>query len=173
LDILALLLLKSSHPIDHFYGLNNAEELLGIEFRSTLIDMHSLVWVPPPSGTDAGLPRVYHASLEDFLMDQSRSHQYYIGRRQGHLRLSRYWLKAMGRFPYFEHLMLQDVVLYFGRHAKQSSASEDLANDLAQFDLKAVLEKISNFRKDLYNTDWQIFFDGSKHLVSPNNLEFN
>ncbi|KAF8186328.1 hypothetical protein BJ912DRAFT_469732 [Pholiota molesta] len=105
LNILALLLLGDTRNID----LNNAEELLGIEFRSTLVDMHSLVCVPPPSDTNAELPTVYHASLEDFLMDRSRSRQYYIGKSEGHLRLSRYCLKAMGRFQHFEHLMLEDA----------------------------------------------------------------
>jgi hypothetical protein len=166
LDILALVLLGDTRNID----LNHAQELLGIEFRSTLVDMHSLVCVPPLSNTNAELPTVYHASLEDFLMDRSRSRQYYIGKTEGHLRLSRYWLEAMGRFPHFEHLTLQVVVHHFAHHARRSPASEDLVNDLTQFDLRALLEEIFDFKSDLYNTDWEKFLDGAKNLVSPNDL---
>jgi hypothetical protein len=171
LDILAFLLLKkNSHSGGSCYGLNRAEELLGIDFRSALLDMHSLLDVPPPCPFDARLPTVYHASLEDFLMDRSRSRQYYIGRSEGHLRLSRYWLKVMGRSPHFEHLKLWQVLLHFGNHARQSSVNEDLANHLAQLDLKTILEGISEFRENLHTADWWGFFDGAKNLVSPNNF---
>ncbi|KAF8186310.1 hypothetical protein BJ912DRAFT_1144082, partial [Pholiota molesta] len=166
LHILAFLLLDTSINF-----LNQAEELLDIEFRSTLLDMHSLVCVPPPSDTNAKLPTVYHASFEDFLMDQSRSRQYYIGKNEGHLLLSRYWLKAIGGFPHFKNLMLHDMVRHFGYHAKESSGNEDIANDLAQFDLRAVLKEISDFKNDLYNTDWVGFLDDSKNLVGSNRLD--
>ncbi|KAF8178751.1 hypothetical protein BJ912DRAFT_907964 [Pholiota molesta] len=164
LDILTFLFLhrKYSHHLD------TAEEILGIEFRSALVDMHSLVCVPPPSDIFANLPTVHHASLEDFLMDQSRSHQYYIGRSEGHLRISRRCLTTIGGFPHIQHLM--NVVGHFSYHAEQSPASEDSAHNLAQFDLRAVLEGISDLKNDLYNIDWQRFFDGAKKLVSPNNL---
>ncbi|KAF8186303.1 hypothetical protein BJ912DRAFT_1043214 [Pholiota molesta] len=166
LDILVLRMLGTV-----VYLLNGAEELLGIEVRSALVDMHSLLYVPPPSVIDAGLPRVYHASFEDFLLDRSRSRQYSIGEGVGHLRLSRYWLKAMERFPYLQHLALGTVVKTFTFHAKRSPTSEDLANDLAQLDLRAVLEGISDFVNELYKTKWQGFFDCAKKLVGLDRLD--
>ncbi|KAF8186300.1 hypothetical protein BJ912DRAFT_469124 [Pholiota molesta] len=167
LDILTLILLDD----EGVGNLNKAEELLGFGFRSALVDMHSLVCVSPPSDTNAKLPTVYHASLEDFLMDRSRSRQYYIGKNEGHLRLSRYCLKAMERFPHFEHLNPCNAIRNFGHHAKQSPANVDLANDLAQLDLRAVLEGISDIGTDLYGTNWQAFFDGVKTLAGSDRLD--
>ncbi|KAF9473459.1 hypothetical protein BDN70DRAFT_965091 [Pholiota conissans] len=48
------------------------DEWIGFNIHTALIDMHSLVFVPEDSRADA--LRIHHASLYDFLIDRSRSH---------------------------------------------------------------------------------------------------
>ncbi|KAF8194541.1 hypothetical protein BJ912DRAFT_175686 [Pholiota molesta] len=61
--------------------IDKIDKLLDLDVRRVLVDMHALISVPPP-GEDVAL-RFHHASLYDFLMDQSRSHDFYIDASQG------------------------------------------------------------------------------------------
>lgn len=78
----------------HVHDIDVIEELRGLHFRRILIDMHALVHVPPGKG----MLYLHHASLVDFLMDQSRSHEFYIDASQGHVTLTLYWLKLLPNF---------------------------------------------------------------------------
>ncbi|KAF9474776.1 hypothetical protein BDN70DRAFT_884449 [Pholiota conissans] len=80
--ILSVLILSkpdSKLPMD----IDSLEDILDIkDIRRTLIDMHSLIYVPPPDVPSAVY--LHHKAFGDFLMDKARSGRYYIDRKERH-----------------------------------------------------------------------------------------
>ncbi|KAF8896740.1 hypothetical protein CPB84DRAFT_1781728 [Gymnopilus junonius] len=77
------------------------------ELQIILNDLHSIISVPMLN-SDAEEPRLFHASVGDFLLDKSRSKKFFIDPSQAEERLTRHFIKHMGRFitqtPQQEHL---------------------------------------------------------------------
>ncbi|KAF8988962.1 hypothetical protein BDQ17DRAFT_1257380, partial [Cyathus striatus] len=71
-------ILKSTQYMDSFLSLENETLLL-------LTDLHSIIDVNNIENTGI---RFYHASLDDFLQDSSRSQQFHIDQYKAHARLS-------------------------------------------------------------------------------------
>jgi hypothetical protein len=70
------------------------------ELQLILMDLHSVLYVPvlkPEEDEDQSDKeselRVLHASLEDFLMDQSRSKEFYIDEGKAHARIAQHFLR--------------------------------------------------------------------------------
>ncbi|KAF8798344.1 hypothetical protein BYT27DRAFT_6902614 [Phlegmacium glaucopus] len=80
------------------------EDLLGLrrdDLKVTLIDLHSILDIPFRG--DAGEIRVLHASLEDFLLDKSRSGDYHIDRRYAHAYLAQLLLRYIPQMNTSNH----------------------------------------------------------------------
>jgi hypothetical protein len=170
LEILTLLLLKADvrNPPDLTVGLIG--DLLGINVRRALVDMHALVFVP--FADDAGVVRIHHASLYDFLMDRSRSHEFYVGKTQGHITLSRRWLKAIGNRQLSTKIFFPKRVEMFNCHCRDLPISGELADDLAQFNLRALLEEMyMDFAHEIQTTEWREFFYCIKRQVGPTRIK--
>jgi hypothetical protein len=69
------------------------------ELQLILIDLHSVLYVPVLKAEDdedqfdeENKLRILHTSLQDFLMDQSRSKEFYIDERKAHARIAQLFL---------------------------------------------------------------------------------
>lgn len=78
--------LKRPHIVENFFGYEPGD------LQIFLADLHSLIFVPPPQNNFDNL-RVFHASLGDFLMDESRSGQFFISKRESHAQLAEYCIQ--------------------------------------------------------------------------------
>jgi hypothetical protein len=149
--------------------LDKVEELLGFDVCRALVDMHALLLVPPP--TNNKLPRIYHASIHDFLKDRSRSRVYYIDESQGYAYLSQRWLKIIGNRAQSWIRTFVALKAFIPNCGKSHlSANDALVDALAHFDLRETLEGFSNFEVDLYFPNWGGFVGCIKQLVSSNRL---
>ncbi|KAF8194567.1 hypothetical protein BJ912DRAFT_176403, partial [Pholiota molesta] len=93
-QILTMLVLRDPHfPL----GVEEIDEFLDLNIQRVLVDMHALVSVPGSRDYSDEL-QFHHASLYDFLMDRSRSHDFYIDANQGHIDLTWRWWKVMTHF---------------------------------------------------------------------------
>lgn len=156
LEVLTVLMLDSNSLVP--LPVEVVEMLLGFEIQRALIDVHALLFIPHPNERLSGIG-IHHASLFDFLMDQSRSRDYFIDVRQGHILLCQRWLGTIANHHLFRPgaLRLNDCIRQFVRHFNKSSTSPEVIDYLRNFNLRAVLEKI-NDAGDMYSTDWDIFF---------------
>ncbi|KAF8185995.1 hypothetical protein BJ912DRAFT_475324 [Pholiota molesta] len=104
------------------FTVKNIEALLGFTIGTVLLDMHALVFVPPPTDRESAL-RIHHASLYDFFTDRSRSRNYCIDAKRAHITLSRCWLNVMATYPHIPApLSLNDCVKGFVHHYNALSA---------------------------------------------------
>jgi hypothetical protein len=149
------------------------EALLGFSVGRVLVEMHALVFVPPPADRGSIL-RIHHASLYDFLTDRSRSHSYYIDPTQGHITLGRRWLRLAANYHHNPlPLILWDCMNGFVEHCKKlTTSSREIVDDLASFSMKTLLEDINKSR-DLYCTPWNAFFAIVEDQVSRSISSFN
>jgi hypothetical protein len=155
LDVLRLLILGG----DYNYGLQVGviEELLGFEVRRTLMDMHALVFVPSPSDPESIL-HTHHASLADFLMDESRSLGFFINSKQGHIALGRCWLGMIKDYynPICFRPRSSSLKLAIECFISHSKKAPEIADDLAKFNLEKLMKQIRD-ANDLYGSDWSNF----------------
>lgn len=179
LEILAVLILadrETGAPLTMLV----VEELLGYDIRRALIDMHALVYVPPsesddsddPEDTEDAVLRLHHASLHDFLMDRSRSREYFIDAIQGHITLSQRWIQIITNYsssPLSQHYHIGFALDHFIYHSKNLPPIRALGDILASFKLGDVLEGFHDFQH-VSATNWSLFFDCVKQQVSNNNL---
>ncbi|KIM39470.1 hypothetical protein M413DRAFT_191679 [Hebeloma cylindrosporum] len=92
LEILVLLILGSEYQ--PLLTVSFTEVLLEYEagdVQTILSDMHALVRVPKTGDKDQDL-QIYHASLSDFLLDQSRSGRFFIDSEEAHTYLAIRWI---------------------------------------------------------------------------------
>ncbi|KDR71962.1 hypothetical protein GALMADRAFT_74368 [Galerina marginata CBS 339.88] len=87
----------SLHFLSHSYEFNMAEIETFLSYpcgdlQLILIDLHSVIDVPA-DGDNESRPHVLHASLEDFLMDSTRSRDFYLDKSQAHERIARHCLQ--------------------------------------------------------------------------------
>ena len=78
---------KTSALIEGLLGLRSGDLMI------TLIDLHSILDIPAQE--DAGEIRVLHASLGDFLLDQSRSGNYHLDQGYAHANLARHLMRCI------------------------------------------------------------------------------
>ncbi|KAF8199717.1 hypothetical protein BJ912DRAFT_662986 [Pholiota molesta] len=100
LEVLTLLML-ADHYSDRL-RVDTVDELLRFEVRRVLLDMHALVFVPPPTSPEAAL-RIHHASLYDFLTDRSRSQEFFVDAKQGHIMIGQCWLRMIANYFHSKH----------------------------------------------------------------------
>ena len=79
--------LKSAALIEDFLGLRTGDLTI------TLIDLHSILDIP--AQVDAGEIRILHASLGDFLLDQTRSGDYHVDEGRAHANLARKMIRCI------------------------------------------------------------------------------
>ncbi|KAF8802023.1 hypothetical protein BYT27DRAFT_7197492 [Phlegmacium glaucopus] len=114
-----------------------------------LSDLHSIMDVPAPA-TDKNLReiRIYHASLGDFLFDESRSAKFYIDRRNAHTNLTRYFLKHISKTDLSTEGTDSYSAEAFTMHCPQSSPTPELLDGIYEFDFRHFLAN-SNFGKTM------------------------
>jgi hypothetical protein len=140
------------------------EQLLDLDVRRVLVDMHALISVPAYEDHPAHL-KFHHASLSDFLMDRLRSHKFYISASQGHIDLTRHWWKAMSNSQFSGHDFSDSECLHhFIYHCTKSPAGIELIGDLARFDLKELLKEYCRPYL-LMSSPWKGFFECVKQQV--------
>ncbi|KAF9470930.1 hypothetical protein BDN70DRAFT_979682 [Pholiota conissans] len=93
LDILSLIILGPNIGVTSYIYIIEAS--LKLDACKTLIDMHALVHVPHPEDDDSDKLHLSHKSFEDFLLDKSRSREYYLDTTQAYPRLTRHFLHAL------------------------------------------------------------------------------
>ncbi|KAF8161702.1 hypothetical protein BJ912DRAFT_311645 [Pholiota molesta] len=108
LQVLTLLVLADDYSDK--LRVDVVEQLLGFDVQRALMDMHSLLLVPPPG--ENSVLRIHHASLYDFLMNQSRSHDLYIDSTQGHIWLCQRWLGVIVDYPAFKSITSISIVVF-------------------------------------------------------------
>ncbi|PPR05796.1 hypothetical protein CVT26_010146 [Gymnopilus dilepis] len=94
MEVFTFLLFKAS---DVGAGVDIVEDFLCLregELQTILTDLHSVIHVPEALETTQQL-RLFHASLGDFLMDRSRSGNFFVGVREGHAQMMRYCLRRL------------------------------------------------------------------------------
>ncbi|KAF8194546.1 hypothetical protein BJ912DRAFT_1141413 [Pholiota molesta] len=156
-QILTLLVLISDS--DERLEVEEIEQFLDLDVRRVLVDMHALVLVPPP--VKFAELEFHHASLYDFLMDRSRSHDFYIDASQGHIDLTLRWWKVIfnNNNQYSTQLGLLTRLRNFVHHFSKSPATSiELADDFACFNLKQLLEEHCG-SGDLLDPPWNTFFE--------------
>lgn len=172
LEVLSLLMF--SHDTSVYLQVDVVEELLGFEIHRALIDMHALIFVPPPSRDSKALLRMHHASMYDFLLDTSRSKEYTIDAREGHITLTIRWITLMGKFPSSKFSKVHPFIICinaFARHCVESpSMNKAIADALASFDLGAVLKKLDF--SNIYPSPWNTFFVCVQRQVSLYDMLF-
>lgn len=177
LKILMVLMLAGDYAKQIKLNANVIGELLGFDVRTALVDMHALVFVPPPTDEESVL-RIHHASLCDFLVDRTRSHDLYIDPKQGHGALSRHWLKITANYKEFTQISssCSDIIHPLVYYCRNSTASE-IADILARLNLRKLLEDIGTFTNErclrsydlgryLSQVDWDTFFAFVQQEVS-------
>jgi hypothetical protein len=95
LDIFSFLLLFSSTSADkakpdmvsEFWCFESGE------VQTILVDLHSVIYVPTPYSSEQPHLRILHASLQDFLLDRSRSGKFFIDAPKVHARMAQYCIK--------------------------------------------------------------------------------
>jgi len=86
-----LLLVKTANVVKRPALIEDLLCLRSDDLKITLIDLHSILDIP--SQADAGEIRILHASLGDFLLDQSRSRNYHINPGRAHANLTQRFLR--------------------------------------------------------------------------------
>ncbi|KAF8806016.1 hypothetical protein BYT27DRAFT_6637960 [Phlegmacium glaucopus] len=118
------------------------------ELHLILSDLYSVVDVPDITDSDIPL-RVFHASLQDFLMDPNRSGAFYLDEGITRAQLTQYFMRHIRNFPTVE--MDPGTVDYltsnmFVKNCLKSSPTKELIQDLLIFDFKQwVLTTCLNF----------------------------
>ncbi|CAA7262179.1 unnamed protein product [Cyclocybe aegerita] len=150
LEILSLLTLTSSFD---FPRSPSMIEILFFykygEVYTVLAGMHSIIYVPSPDGEEGEL-RLLHASLSDFLLDEQRSVEFFIDPSQAHNRFSRHYIRHLkALLDNYENKKAlsrpqQIARRFLLRECSQSSATEDLLQALAGFDIEAFLNLCSS-----------------------------
>ncbi|KAF8172431.1 hypothetical protein BJ912DRAFT_101789 [Pholiota molesta] len=153
-QILTMLVLSLNPDIPS--NVDQIEEFLDFDIRRVLVDIHALVYVPPAG--EFGLLCFHHASLYDFLMDQSRSHDFYIDASQGHINLTWRWWKVISNNQCSNRLDLKTCLRNFPHHFSKSPAGIELPDDFAGFNLKQLLEKQCGIQY-LFSLPWEAFFE--------------
>ncbi|KAF9475583.1 hypothetical protein BDN70DRAFT_883582 [Pholiota conissans] len=151
--VLTLLVLSK-----RFWAVRVVERLLGFEVRRALIDMHSLILVSDDDAFFDGHVVLLHASLHDFLLDRSRSKNFFIDAIQGHIFLSKQWMQAIKSYPdYSDNIVsLGTCISQFVSHSQQASSSAEVQDLLSSFNLRTLLEKV-DMVDDVYLIDWSVF----------------
>ena len=107
------------------------------------LDMQSIVRVPKPSAQYIEDLRLYHASFSDFLLDQSRSGEYFIDIGKGHAHLTicwrRYWEDRAGYLDRPQSVFIMKNLL---DHCTQSTLTPTLLEELSALDLSELLDNI-------------------------------
>ena len=177
IEVLAFLILTSSAPKSVFidgmavfydYLPRTVERVLRYEQGDLYIyflDMQSIVHVPEPSTQYVEELRFYHASFSDFLLDQSRSGEYFIDIGNAHARLTvcwrRYWEDWSGYLDRHQSIFIMRNLLH---HCTQSTLSSTLLEELCALDLSELLDNIPGV--DLQSlVEWNSFYDWLKKQV--------
>ncbi|KAF9473056.1 hypothetical protein BDN70DRAFT_413887 [Pholiota conissans] len=155
LDILALIFLQTGYDI--YLTIDFIETLLNLEsgdVLTALTDMHALIRIPSMENDDDQL-HVYHASLQDFLMDKSRAGRFFLDAQAYHVALAHYLLCYVNNAFTSECKgdRLQAVLNGFIDHFLQISESDEIVCCLRNFSLTKFL-RIDTF----YATKWDAFF---------------
>jgi hypothetical protein len=162
LQILAMVVVWKLRIPAALLGIETIEAVLGLNVRRVLVDMHALVFVPPPGEYGAEL-QLHHASLYDFLIDRSRSHGFFIDVNQAHIDLAGRWCKVISNNRFSRQVTLLTITC-LSAFVYRCSKSE-LTDHLACFDLKQLLEK--HFVSwDLLSLPWNNFFERVDQHVS-------
>ncbi|KAF8960504.1 hypothetical protein BDZ97DRAFT_1301374 [Flammula alnicola] len=128
------------------------------DVRTALTDMHALIQVHPP-GDDTNNLRIYHASLHDFLMDRSRSGDFFLNAKTGHTNLARHCVRSLAKIPQSSTAptILRDIIRGFIGHIIQSGLTDELANDLEHFSPETSFRALSFLI--WFNQPWSRFFE--------------
>ncbi|KAF8805064.1 hypothetical protein BYT27DRAFT_7339948 [Phlegmacium glaucopus] len=151
LEILSLFVLMQTKMLITPQLLENIFFLRHGDVYIILSDLHSIMDVPLPNtdrssslypssgGMRSESPsviRIFHASLGDFLLDKSRSAQFYIVAGNAHANLTRYFLKYLSKTDLSaskdaNHFSCAEA---FVMHCQLSSPIPELLDDLYEFD---------------------------------------
>ncbi|KIM37132.1 hypothetical protein M413DRAFT_448655 [Hebeloma cylindrosporum] len=114
------------------------------ELQLILTDLHSVLHVPVLKDEDDedqfdedNKLRVLHASLQDFLMNPSRSKEFYIDEEKAHARIAQHFLRYIREYsPGKEDVYSCDEMVFCGleRHCYNSTATKELLLDCFDFD---------------------------------------
>lgn len=128
-----------------------------------LLDMHSIVHVPELSSFEE--LRFYHTSFPDFLLDQSRSREYFIdiGKAHAHLVICwwRYWEDRTEYLDRPQNVCIMRTLLH---HWTRSTLTPTLLEGLGDINLSELLDDIHGV--DLTNLmEWNSFYLWMKKQV--------
>ncbi|KAF8186329.1 hypothetical protein BJ912DRAFT_852278, partial [Pholiota molesta] len=174
LEILALVFLQTGYS--DYLSIDFIEILLGYDpgdVAGALIDMHALVHVTSsddyaPSDDDTTSSdyeydnhlSLYHASLQDFLMDNSRTERFFLDARLRHTEIARRlfrYITTASEKVYKDQSRFSDILNGFLSHYLEVAKTDELVTDLKNFSLTSLLSNIP--LETFYRTKWDAFFD--------------
>jgi len=177
IEVLTFLILTTSAPKSVFinaqavmydYLPRTVERILRYEQGDLYIyflDMQSIVRVPEPSAQHIENLHFYHASFSDFLLDRSRSGEYFIeiGKAHAHLTICwrRYWEDRTGYLDRPQSVFIMKNLLH---HCIQSTLTPTLLEELSALDMSELLDNIHGI--DIRNLEeWNSFYFWLKQQV--------
>ncbi|KAF8961172.1 hypothetical protein BDZ97DRAFT_1227999 [Flammula alnicola] len=107
------------------------------EIDIILSDLHSIIAVPPPDDTKSEL-RISHASLGDFLLDRSRSGQFFVDAGLGHTKITTLLIKHIDSGG-----NIRDLSTALHEHSLKSHPTTELLDVLYEFDVATFLNWLS------------------------------
>ncbi|KDR67010.1 hypothetical protein GALMADRAFT_258674 [Galerina marginata CBS 339.88] len=111
------------------------------DLQIILIDLHSVIDVPA-DGNDESCPHVLHASLQDFLMDSTRSRDFYLDESQAHERIARHCLRHINIGSPTTNKCTRVAHMDLEYHCSRSSATRELLADFFDFDFRGWVVKL-------------------------------
>ena len=82
---------KSAYLLENILSYNSGE------LQLILIDLYSVIEVPDVGAQSEEL-RIFHASLQDFLMDPTRSRDLYMDKGKAHARIAQHFLRCINNY---------------------------------------------------------------------------
>ncbi|KAF8175130.1 hypothetical protein BJ912DRAFT_38793 [Pholiota molesta] len=162
LEILALIFLRTNYS--KWLSVDFIETLLGYDpgdVAAALIDMHALVQVPSSDDDkDNNYLSLYHASLQEFLMDKSRTERFFLDatlRHTDHARCLFRYITTASEKEYKNKYRFSAILDGFINHCLEATNTEELVTNLRNFSLTSILSNIP--LEVFYRTNWDAFFD--------------
>ncbi|KAF8816638.1 hypothetical protein BYT27DRAFT_7127504 [Phlegmacium glaucopus] len=149
LDVLSILLHLKHYWFPRTVNLKLMEGLLDLErgtLHHKLVHLHSILDIPAPDDDKTEI-RILHASLNDFLRDETRSRQYHIDASRAHAKLTQRFMTFIP-IAHKKNYNMDDLARlscqFFMVHCVLSYPTPELLEDLRNFDISGFLNLLSS-----------------------------
>ncbi|KAJ3514654.1 hypothetical protein NLJ89_g2257 [Agrocybe chaxingu] len=155
--VLSILLLPGNRAIGDDAQPDMLDRLLKYQPGRTQLLLNKMASIVSYDRAKHSTIQLLHASLSDFLLDETRSNEFHVNLGNAHTALARGYLHlaSQGLTSEDDEFLYDDLVRYHGlfvQHLWQASYSKQLVEDILAFDLAHVYKGFSNRRNAKYRT---------------------